>query len=396
LISQTFAARTARLDPYHPIRKRATKIVRTKKPTSRFARWILALPQAEAVNPIARPPWEVLEDRNAILKRISGPEGRSKAQAAKDFIEFLPTIPSSDIQVYSDGSKSEATDGATGAGSVTYQAGTCIDRKSYSLGRHAEVFDAEASAALTGAKAALALPTARFATDLWVFLDNLEVATRLLNPSTGSSQSTFEEFQEVARKWPLRSRLPHTSPGAVRIRWVPGHLKIPGNEEADQAAKEGASLPAPADAVCSLASLKRIARTETKRTALQLWKTTAPANYKELQIEYGPKTSLLALERPISGRILAARSHHGDFAAYHTRFNHEDAILECSCGKRKSPLHFYFCRKGKALKTLCNQPPSEAIPWLLGTLAGAKRLADWLTATKFYQEICPYRPQAYP
>ena len=83
-----------------------------------------------------------------------------KAQAAKDFIEFLPTIPSSDIQVYSDGSKSEATDGATGAGSVTYQAGTCIDRKSYSLSRHAEVFDAEASAALTGAKAALALPTA--------------------------------------------------------------------------------------------------------------------------------------------------------------------------------------------------------------------------------------------
>ena len=134
-----------------------------------------------------------------------------------------------------------------------------------------------------------------------MFLNNFKVATRLLNPSTGSLQSIFEEFLEVAQQWPLRSRLPHTSPSAVRIRWVLGHLKIPGNEEADQAAKEGASLPAPADAVCSLASLKCIARTETKRTALQLWKTTAPANYKELQIEYGPKTSLLTLERPISG-----------------------------------------------------------------------------------------------
>ncbi len=253
------------------------------------------------------------------------------------------------------------------------------------------MFDAEASAALTGTKAALSLPSARFATDLWVFLDNLEVATRLLGPSTGSSQSTFEEFQEVARKWPLRPRLPHTSPGSVRIRWVPGHLKVPGNEEADQAAKEGAALPYPEIEICTLASLKRIARTKAKEATVQLWRTTAPAKYKELQIDYGPKTSLLLISRPISGRILAARSHHGDFADYHTRFNHEDATLECSCGKRKSPLHFYFCRKGKAIKTLCNQPPSEAIPWLLGTLAGAKRLADWLTTTKFYQDICPHR-----
>ena len=77
--------------------------------------------------------------------------GRTKAQAAKDFLDFLPSIPGSDIQVYSDRSKSEATDGLAGAGSVTYQFGIHIDRKSYSLGKHAEVFDAEASAALTRA-----------------------------------------------------------------------------------------------------------------------------------------------------------------------------------------------------------------------------------------------------
>jgi len=132
------------------------------------------------------------------------------------------------------------------------------------------VFDAEASAALTGAKAALSLPSARFAIDLWVFLDNLEVATRLLGPSTGSSQSIFEEFQEVARRWPLRTRLPHTRPGAVRIRWVPSHLKIPGNEEADRAAKEGAALPPPANAICTLASLKRIAKSAARKAVLQL------------------------------------------------------------------------------------------------------------------------------
>ena len=120
LASQTFAARTARLDPYHPLRKRADKITKVGKPTSRFARWILALPRSETVNLIARPPWEAHEDHNSIMQQISGPQGRSKAQAAKDFTEFLPTISSSDIQVYFDRSKSEAIDSVAGTSSVTY------------------------------------------------------------------------------------------------------------------------------------------------------------------------------------------------------------------------------------------------------------------------------------
>ena len=81
-----------------------------------------------------------------------------------------------------------------------YQYGLQIARKAFSLGPNAEVFDAEAIAALRGAELALAAPSARFATDLWIFLDNLEVAMRLLNPFPGSSQLAFEEFREIARK----------------------------------------------------------------------------------------------------------------------------------------------------------------------------------------------------
>lgn len=39
-------------------------------------------------------------------------------------------------------------------------------RRAISLGAQAEVFDAKATAALAGLEAALALPTAKFATDL--------------------------------------------------------------------------------------------------------------------------------------------------------------------------------------------------------------------------------------
>jgi hypothetical protein len=129
--------------------------------------------------------------------------GRSKEEAAKDFNEFLLTVPGSDLQVFLDRSKNKAIDGIASGGSITYQFNLQIDRKAFSLGRYAKVFDAEASVALSGAKAALSLPSAKFAMDLWVFLDNLKVATWLLSHSTGSLQSIFTEFCEVARKWPL-------------------------------------------------------------------------------------------------------------------------------------------------------------------------------------------------
>jgi hypothetical protein len=97
LISQTFAARIARLDPGHPLRLRADRITCSRRGNTRLARLVLALPKAESVNPIAHPPWIVWESRYEITERISGPQGRTKEKAAKDFIDFLSMIPPKDI-----------------------------------------------------------------------------------------------------------------------------------------------------------------------------------------------------------------------------------------------------------------------------------------------------------
>ena len=193
-----------RLDPRHPLRIRAGKITSFSKPISRFARRSLSLPKADQVDSLNAPPWTEDEPREAAGARVGAPHGFTKKQAAQDFQIFLKNIAIQDIIIYSDGSKLK--DGQAGAGFVVYQRSLEITRRAIPLGPKAEVFDAETIAALAGVEADLALPTAAYATNLWICLDNLEVALRLGSPFLGSSQETFIRFMESMESWKQRSR----------------------------------------------------------------------------------------------------------------------------------------------------------------------------------------------
>ena len=71
------------------------------------------------------------------------------------------------------------------------------------------------------------------------------------------------------------------------------------------------------------------------------WKQQRKPNHLGNQLET-PKPwkskQYKRLNRVSVGRVLAARSAHGDFADYHERFGHDEAELMCSkCGRRKFP-----------------------------------------------------------
>ncbi|TXB98066.1 hypothetical protein FocTR4_00017206 [Fusarium oxysporum f. sp. cubense] len=128
----------------------------------------------------------------------------SKEKSADAFIRWVESLDSLTLVVYSDGSLS--SEGVASYGFTIHQNNVPIFDGSGRLGP-AEVFDAEATGALEGLKAALNLRDAA-TQNIFICLDNLAAATCLRGTPSGSSQNVFLEFQALT-----------TSHGAIQVRW---------------------------------------------------------------------------------------------------------------------------------------------------------------------------------
>jgi ribonuclease HI len=325
----------------------------------------------ELLAPCARPK---LVQRRFHQELLPPLQMASKDKSADAFSHWVESLDPLTLVVYSDGSLS--SEGAASYGFTIHQNNIPISDGSGRLGP-AEVFDAEATGALEGLKAALNLR--ELATqNIYICLDNLAAATCLRGTPSDSSQDVFLEFQALA-----------TSHGAIQARWVPGHSDIPGNEQADKLAKAASMLPEPEVAKPTIAYLRRIARQKPKEAFEAWWSASTPEQYKRLNLMATTGCPPeLSLPRAALHHLLAARSLHGDFAAYHEKFDHVNARLVCSCGRRKAPDHIFYCRK---VPPRCRVRLTPTLDTAVN-LAMGKDFTKFIDLSKdsaFFGKICP-------
>jgi len=178
---RSLAIRIHQLDTQHPLHLRVTH-----QPNRHISTRLLQAADPknfhfiEQVDPLLTSPW----DSN--LEPKEQPTATPKAQAREEFQRWLDFIPPLSMVVYTDGSKGkEGT--AAGAGWAGYwgTSKTKIFSGHAKLPNH-EVFDAEARAALLGLQAALRDPKTQHSTNIYICLDNLEVAQQLCGQPKGS------------------------------------------------------------------------------------------------------------------------------------------------------------------------------------------------------------------
>ncbi|KAI0994911.1 hypothetical protein K3495_g13269, partial [Podosphaera aphanis] len=348
-IQDRLAIRVAAADPHHPLRNRWN--------SEHFA-WIRRRQALELSVNTDDPPWLSL-DHHSIRQEIGAAGRRTGLESYECWTRLRSPL---DLTVFSDGSMNE--DGNSGAG---------YSEQSLACGQLA--------------------PTRwpDFAKNVAICLDNEEAAIRLHAGRPSPSSSTrILDFQELRGTWKNRERATATLPGSVQVRWVPAHQGITGNLRADALAKEACNLLTEISEA-TIARAKSLSEERYLDELGQYWNLQAPRRYKELGIEmkFRLPMELFSTPRLSLGRLLAARSRHGDFAEYHRRFKHTEAEIYCSCGQEKSPEHPFSCqllrRSNSRPSNFTIRNPTESVKWILSTSKGAKAFHKWIVERAPYE-----------
>ena len=204
-------------------------------------------------------PWK----KSAILTEIDSSDKNTAASNHRVKIAALQQSHHKNIIIYSDGSK--LSEEKIGAGGYISYSDNQQQSHSWKLSSKTEVFDSELFAMLKSLQQAK-LNVSSTVKDIWIFSDNQAVIKRIHKNSNSSGQEISYKLQQEAESLLFRNIQLH-------VCWVPGHMNIYGNEQADRAAKLAAEFNSSNVIDCSNEiniSLTYL-RKSVKKSLLQSW-----------------------------------------------------------------------------------------------------------------------------
>jgi ribonuclease HI len=371
----------------------------------------------------AQPGEQPLEDRGWAEQTPRGPYSLGQ-HLAKQLAEVLPTDPSGGFegtkvpqqeafagQILIQ-SRDEALETANGFvdGLVLWTDGSRLDNgkigaavawqdifdswhtRELPLGRGKEVFDAELSGACEALRLAKSLQSTGPVT---VFMDSQAAINRLQHAEPGAGQEVVFEAWKAAKALAAEGR-------ELTIRWVPSHQGVPGNEQADQAAKRAAARPPPiTEEKISLAHVSR-ARTKAKEIGRQKWlknalKRRAPEHRRVFEGDkgWGLEPGVAAAPKAIASRYFQLKTGHAAIGVHLARIKARERGRCPHCGgANESVRHVLLdCRKWRVQRrTLLRELDKAGVPQpsameehpesrLLGNAKASRALLNFLTTT---------------
>ena len=266
---------------------------------------------------------------------------KDSTRAIKQHNGILKKAQVSDLIVYTDGSDIQDRVGAA-AYSPTHQ----LIRQSYAGHQSmSTVYVAE----LIGIQLALAMAKEAPTNSITIFTDNQAAVRAVACPARQSGQYVIRNIIRELEDLQQRQI-------KVCIRWVPAHIGIQGNEEADRLAKQATGwrekgahgLPAPTyTGLRQLqSSAKRLLKAEQKRQWLSMWDgNPAGKHYKRKHLARPGKDGIQLhrrLTKPLSAVLIQLRSSKIGLNQYLYSIRRADTMA-CSCGTGNQTVTHVLC-----------------------------------------------------
>jgi hypothetical protein len=191
----------------------------------------------------------------------------------------------------------------------------------------------------------------------------------------------------------------------VTVQWIPAHVGIPGNEAADQAAKEATGWrengrrQQPADSPAQLyplkTTLRRWCKTQAERAWISAWREEKKgrATYRHTPV---PTKKVLQLHERLSKResALLVQLRTEKIGLNDFLFNrHVPDITSpgCSCGERRQTVAHVLlrCRKHKDLRNriFANLSGRHSLRTILSTPQLATKAIEYMEQTQILGQV---------